>query len=130
MTGFCSLRVLIASFCIGALPLWAAAHHAGVAYDHENQVTVSGVVKQFKWANPHTWIIVTVPDGNGGTDDWELEGTTVNTLVRAGWTIKTLQPGMKVKILISPRKDGSIGGEWNKVISIDGAPFKPPVLAQ
>jgi hypothetical protein len=105
----------------------ANAHHAGVAYDHANQVTVAGTVKEFQWTNPHTWIIVMVPDGNGGEEQWPLEGTSINTLVRAGWTVKTLQPGMKVKILVSPRKDSTPGGEWNKVISINDVPFTPPV---
>ena len=103
------------------------AHHAGTAYDHGNQVVVAGTVKTFTWTNPHTWINVLVPDGKGGEELWELEGTSVNTLVRAGWNTKTLQPGMKVRILVSPRKDGKLGGEWAKVISIDGAPFAPPV---
>lgn len=105
-----------------------AAHHAATAYDHVNQVTVTGTVKKFTWTNPHTWISVVVPDGRGGNDVWELEGTNVNTLVRAGWTIKTLQAGMKVKILVSPRKDGQLGGEWSRVIAIDDVPFLPPVL--
>ena len=122
----CSL--LPGILALAALSAAARAHHAGIAYDHERQIAVAGTVKTFKWTNPHTWITVTVPNGQGGSDDWELEGTTVNTLVRAGWTTKTLRPGMKVKMLVSPRKDGTIGGEWNKVISIDGVPFKPPVL--
>ncbi len=103
------------------------AHHAGIAYDHGNSVTVTGTVKELQWTNPHTWIIVMVPDGKGGEEKWDLEGTSINTLIRAGWTIKTVQPGMKVKLLVSPRKDGTPGGEFNKLISINDVPFTPPV---
>jgi hypothetical protein len=105
----------------------ASAHHAGVAYDHGNMVTVSGTVKEFRWSNPHTWISVMVPGGKGGEERWDVEGTTINALIRAGWTSKTLQPGMKVKILVSPRKDSAPGGEWNKIISINEVPFLAPV---
>jgi hypothetical protein len=108
----------------------SSAHHAGIAYDHGNQVVLSGTVKEFQWTNPHTWIMVMVPDGKGAEEQWPLEGTSINTLVRAGWTIKTLQAGMKVKILVSPRKDGTPGGEWNKVIAINEVPFTPPVAQQ
>ena len=122
---------LIVRAGVGGLALTLAgqlcAHHSGVAYDHGNSVTVSGTVKEFQWTNPHTWIVVMVPDGKGGEERWDLEGTTVNTLVRAGWTVKTLRPGMQVKILVSPRKDGTPGGEWNRVLAINGVPFAPPV---
>lgn len=128
MTNPCYAIIASSGLLLAGSPFTVTAHHAGIAYDHEKQITVTGIVKTFQWTNPHTWITVTVPNGKGGSDDWELEGTTVNTLVRAGWTKQTLQPGMKLKVLVSPRKDGTVGGEWNKVIAIDDVPFKPPVL--
>ncbi|MGC3980038.1 MAG: DUF6152 family protein [Steroidobacteraceae bacterium] len=120
-------RIGISLCAVLACSAGAYAHHAGIAYDHGNQLTVTGTVKEFQWTNPHTWIIVMVPDGNGGEEKWDLEGTSINTLVRSGWTIKTLQAGMKVKILVSPRKDGTPGGEFNKIIAINDVPFTPPV---
>ena len=108
----------------------ADAHHAASAYNHDTPITVGGTVKEFRWSNPHTWISVEVPLGNGEVQEWNLEGTSVNTLVRAGWTKQTLQPGMIIKLLVSPRRDGAPGGEWNKVISINGEPFTPPVAEQ
>jgi hypothetical protein len=65
-----------------------------------------------------------VPDGKGGESQWDLEGGSVNMVVRQGWTNKTLQPGMKVKLLIAPRKDGANGGEWLRLLEIDGQPFQ------
>lgn len=121
-----ALHAGLVSALLGLSPC-VNAHHAGVAYDHGNPVTVMGTVKEFQWTNPHTWIIVMVPDGKGGEEQWDLEGTSINTLVRAGWTIKTLQPGMKIKILVSTRKDGTAGGEWNKLITINDVAFTPPV---
>lgn len=119
-----SIQGTIAALLLGAATL-TQAHHAGIAYDHGNPITVTGTVKTFNWTNPHTWIIVMVPNEQGGADQWDMEGTSVNTLVRSGWTIKTLQPGMKIKMLISPRKDGTPGGEWSKVIAINDVPFNP-----
>lgn len=100
----------------------ADAHHSTAAFDRENQATLSGTVKEFKYTNPHTWIYLMVPDGKGGEQQWDLEGATVNMIVRQGWTNKTLVPGMKVKLLIAPRKDGAPGGEWMRLLEVNGQP--------
>ena len=33
-------------------------------------ITVTGVVKEFQWVNPHTWLHITVDDGKGGKVVW------------------------------------------------------------
>jgi hypothetical protein len=81
-------------------------------------------VKEFKYTNPHTWIYLMVPDGKGGEQEWDLEGGSVNMVVRQGWTKNTLKAGMKVKLRIAPRKDGAPGGEWLSVIEVDGKPLE------
>jgi hypothetical protein len=102
----------------------ASAHHSVAAFDRDNPTTLSGTVKQFRFTNPHTWIYLVVPDGNGIDSQWDLEGAPVSTITRQGWSRDTLQPGMKVKLLIAPRKDGAVGGEWLQVLEIDGRPFQ------
>lgn len=102
----------------------ASAHHSVASFDRAHPATLTGVIRDFTWSNPHTWIELNVPDGKGGTDDWKLEGGAVNMLVRQGWNTQTLQPGMKVKLLIAPRKDGAVGGEWLRVLEINDAVFE------
>lgn len=104
----------------------ALAHHSVAAFDRDNPITVAGTVKEFRWTNPHTWIHLAVPDRNGGEEDWGMEGGAVNMVVRQGWTTDTLKPGMKVKLLVAPRRDGKIGGEWLRLLEIDGKPFESP----
>jgi len=106
-----------------ALALPASAHHSVARFDRSNPIAVTGTLKQFIWANPHTWIYVMVPDGKGGTDEWDLEGPAVNGLARAGWKPSTLQPGMVVRLKVSPRRDGKIGGEFTSVLQVNGKPF-------
>jgi hypothetical protein len=115
------LRLLTALLSSAAL-----AHHSVAAFDRDNPITVAGTVKEFRWTNPHTWIHLAVPDGNGGEEDWGMEGGAVNMVVRQGWTTDTLKPGMKVKLLVAPRRDGKIGGEWLRLLEIDGKPFESP----
>jgi hypothetical protein len=106
-----------------------SAHHSVAAFDREKPATLSGTVRQFKYTNPHTWIYLMVPDGNGGERQWDLEGGSVNMVVRQGWTKNTVKPGQKVKLLIAPRKDGADGGEWLRLLEIDGKQFVSPASA-
>ena len=86
------------------------AHHAAAGIDQTRTVTVEGTVKQFKWANPHSWLELEVPNGKGGTDIWNLEMQPPQFLVRAGWKAKTVMPGDKVKVVARPFKNGDPGG--------------------
>ena len=119
-----AVSMVVAGVVAGLLGVSALAHHSVAAFDRANPATLSGVIKQFRYTNPHTWIYLMVPDGKGGEGQWDLEGGSVNMVVRQGWTNKTLVPGMKVKLLIAPRKDGEPGGEWLRLLEIDGKPFQ------
>lgn len=117
-----ALTAAVALITAGVLSGEARAHHSTAAFDRDNPATLAGTVKEFKYTNPHTWIFLMVPDGKGGEEQWDLEGAAVNMVVRQGWTNKTLVPGMKVKLLIAPRKDGSSGGEWLRLLEVNGKP--------
>jgi hypothetical protein len=88
----------------------AGAHHTAAGIDRTKTVTVEGTVKMFKWANPHAWIEVEVPDGKGGVATWNMEMTAPAGLVRAGWKSTTVKPGDKVKAVVQPMLDGTPGG--------------------
>lgn len=116
-------RVAAVGFAVGLLGTATAfAHHSVAAFDRSNPIAVTGTIKQFIWANPHTWIYLQVPNDKGGVDEWDLEGSAVNGLAKAGWKPDTLKPGMKVRLKVSPRRDGKIGGEYTSVLEIDGKP--------
>ena len=36
------------------------AHHSGEMFDDDITVTLSGVVKEFRYINPHSWLIVDI----------------------------------------------------------------------
>jgi hypothetical protein len=103
---------------VAVAPAWA--HHSSAAYDTTARATLSGVVKEFDWENPHCWIYMMVPDGKGGQEQWGLEGGSVSILVRNGWRANTIAPGDKVKVLISPKKDKTPGGEFYTVLEKNG----------
>ena len=106
----------------------ASAHHSVSAYDKSKQVILNGTVKEFKWANPHTWLYVMVPDDKGGETEWALEGGSISVLARNGWRAKTLQPGQKVRVFVNPNRDGSPGGGFLTVTLDDGTTYSIGVL--
>lgn len=109
-----------------ALPATALAHHSFSTFDFQHPAMLTGTVKSFVWGNPHTQVVMIVPNGKGGNDEWDMEGGSVNSLVRQGYTQTTLMPGMKVQLEIAPRRDGKRGGEFMKVLGIEsGGKFVP-----
>jgi hypothetical protein len=98
----------------------ALAHHSFAMFDNSRTVTITGVIKEFQWTNPHTWTWIDVPNDKGGTDQWGIEGMSPNYLGRRGWTKNTLKPGDKVTITIFPLKDGLKGGTFLRCTLPDG----------
>ena len=111
--------------CIAiSLALWLAppadAHHSNSAFYVTKIVTLKGVVKEYRWSNPHIWVILTVDDGKGNKVDWKIEGRPPGILARAGWSPKSLQAGETITIDMSPAKDDTASGLIARVIKEDG----------
>jgi hypothetical protein len=108
---------LVASvFC----PVIALPHHSNVAYEVTKVISITGVVKDFEWVNPHTWLHVVVDDGKGGKVEWACEGRAPGVLGRAGWSRSILKPGETVTVHMSPAKDGSKVSIIARVTKADG----------
>ena len=124
--GLRALAGLLGAWLLLATPGWA--HHSNVAFEVTNVVTIKGVVKDFQWRNPHTWVTLTVDNGKGGTEEWAVEGRAPGVLSRAGWTPKSLKAGDVVTIDMSPARDGSKTGLIARVTKVDGTilPNAPP----
>src|SRR5215470_9635061 len=82
--------------------------------------TLNGTVKQFKWANPHSWIEMEVPNDKGGVDTWNVEMTAPGILARAGWKSNVIKPGDKVSVVVRPMINGDMGGLFVSVTLPDG----------
>jgi len=107
----------------------AVAHHSFAMFDASKTMTVEGTVKEFHWTNPHSWIFLTVADTKGQSAEWAIEMGSPPGLLRQGWEPKTLTPGMKVKVLIRPLKDGKVGGQFLAVTLPDGKQLGDPSTA-
>src|SRR3984893_3676913 len=98
----------------------ALAHHSFAMFDADTKVTVEGIVKEFQWTNPHAWIMLNVANTEGKPEPWAIEINGPSGLVRQGWKPKTLTPGMPIKLVIHPLRDGTHGGQFMQVTLPDG----------
>ena len=99
----------------------ALAHHSFAMFDATQTVELEGTVKDFQWTNPHAWILLMVAkEENVAPVQWAVEMNGPSGLARDGWRPKTLTPGMKVKVVIHPLKDGHNGGQFLAVWLPDG----------
>ncbi len=121
-----ALGLAVVTVTMVAVP--AIAHHSFAMFDASKTMTVEGTVKEFHWTNPHSWIFVNVSDAKGEST-WAIEMGSPPGLMRQGWQPKTLTPGMKIKVLIRPLKDGKIGGQFLAVTLPDGKQLGDPSTA-
>ena len=98
----------------------AYAHHAAVGIDRSKTVTVEGVIKQFRWGNPHAWIEMEVVNKAGTAELWNFEMLPPSYLIPAGWTRSTIKPGDRVKVTANGFLDGTPGGIFVSVTLPDG----------
>jgi hypothetical protein len=120
------LIALAGALMVMALP--GAAHHSGSMFDDKKVVTLEGVVKEFQYTNPHSWLIVDVTNDDGSVTTWGFEAEGPSTLLRAGIKKSDFTPGTKITISGNPLRDGRPAGYWIKAVrEEDGKEFVPSV---
>ena len=124
------LRTLgLAGVAVALSAIPAFAHHSFAMFDAEKSVTLEGVIKEFQWTNPHSWILMTVNNAQGDAQQWAIELGGPAGLARQGWVPKTLTPGMKVKTVVHPLRDGTNGGQFMALTLPDGTQLGNPTGA-
>jgi hypothetical protein len=86
----------------------ATAHHSfAVFFDTDSQLRkVTGIVKEFRFTNPHGIVTLAVAEG-GRQVIWRAETNSPSILRRRGWSSDSLQVGEKITIEGWPARDGS-----------------------
>jgi hypothetical protein len=95
------------------------AHHGSADYHTDREVVVSGTVKEFRWANPHVWVYLTVSKGSA-MEEWNGEGPPLTWAQARGWSSATLKPGVRVRLVMYPSRSDARGGLIRR-IERDGA---------
>ena len=90
----------------------AFAHHSPIVFDRTKQVTLTGVVTEFRWGNPHSWIHIDIADTDGKLANWSIEMDPASHLARQGWRSTTLKVGDKITVLVYPLRNDEKGGQY------------------
>lgn len=116
-------KLTVAVACTGLLlavrPLHA--HHSFAAeFDAGRPVQLRGVVTSMDWVNPHSWIHLDVKNEDGTITKWTIEGATPNTLLRRGFTKKSLPAGTEIVVHGYRAKNGANRANGRDVMLPDG----------
>ena len=113
-----SVRISVLMVCLAGTTL--VGHHSFAAFDMEKTSTLSGVVKEFQWVNPHSWIQLLVKDKAGQEVEWSIETGSPSSLRRRGWKPNALKSGDRITVTMHPLRDGRPAGSLIDVILADG----------
>ncbi|HEY5618302.1 MAG TPA: DUF6152 family protein [Vicinamibacterales bacterium] len=95
---------LVAGGALLAMTGAAQAHHSIAGfYDSSREMTVEGIVSQFRFVQPHPFVLVNVLRSGTG-EQWHLELDNRWELVEIGFTETTLKPGDRVVVTGSPAR--------------------------
>ncbi len=119
-----SVKKLLSASLIGPPVAWligaavvmtgpsAWAHHSFSMFEYGSSIELDGTVEDFKFINPHAFIVLKVKGKDGRIETWTLEGQPTAMLEREGWTRQTLKPGDQIRATVAPLRSGATGGSW------------------
>jgi hypothetical protein len=94
------------------------AHHEWPV-DRTRQVTVTGTVTAYTWADPHVMIALDV-QANGTIEKWKVGGSNTKNSAANGWDKNTLKPGDVITGTGFRFKDGSNVAQLQKIVMANG----------
>jgi hypothetical protein len=107
---FMITRLLPALAVAATLTLTVSAHHGSAEYDTSREITVSGTVKEWRWTQPHTWVVLNVTKAGGVVEEWNGEGPPLTWATERGWSTATLKAGESVRLVMYPSRTQARGG--------------------
>jgi hypothetical protein len=103
-----------------------SAHHAfSPVYDSKRSATVSGVITEFRYVNPHAMLSLEVKDDKGQTATWTVEFAGRLNLSEIGWTKDSLKPGEHITVTGNPTHVASRQMAFVRIVKADGTVLEP-----
>jgi flagellar biosynthesis/type III secretory pathway M-ring protein FliF/YscJ len=103
-----------------AFPVVLFAHHSRAHYGQEESTT-TGTVIEYKWRNPHVFVVWEVKDQSGKATQWVGEMASVTSMIADGMTKDSLKQGETITVISFPSKNpGSTEALIKKITKADG----------
>jgi hypothetical protein len=104
----------------------ASAHHSFAAvYDDKHTVSVTGVVTEFRFVNPHALMAMNVTDDAGNTVKWTVEFAGRLNLSEIGWTADSIKSGERVTVTGNPAHSIPARISFLRLVRADGSVLLP-----
>jgi hypothetical protein len=117
LLGFALALVVVLSAVSGVV----FAHHSRAHYGQE-EMTTKGVVVEYKWRNPHVFVVWEAKDQSGKATQWVGEMASVTSMIADGMTKDSLKPGEQIVVIAFPSKNpGSTEALIKKITKADGS---------
>src|SRR4026207_1201149 len=100
----------------------ADAHPGAAAFENDpaKRLVLKGIVTQWIWANPHTFLQFDVTADDGQLVHWVVEASNPPDMQNRGWTNKSFKAGDEVTVTVRPVKSGRPVGSIIQVQFADG----------
>ena len=98
-----------AAVLLAGLPV--QAHHAVASvYDLNTEIVLEGLLTKLNFRNPHSNLLLEVPNDDGSSTEWVLTTPSTQMLTRAGVNRDSIKPGEVLKITVMPARNGTPNG--------------------
>ena len=94
--------LLTLTVALGTCGVPLVAHHSLSDYESSRRTTLTGIISQFQFVNPHPFLLVDVRDAGGTVQQWRLEMDNLWELSEAGIGKDTLKFGDRVVVTGNP----------------------------
>ena len=95
------VSLAIAGFALASASV--AAHHSFAMFEMDKDVEYRGIIREWKWQNPHVHFTLEVTKQTGGDPKniglWDVEGGSVNIMARQGWTRASYKAGDPITLV-------------------------------
>jgi hypothetical protein len=103
-----------------------SAHHSfSAVYDDKQTISVTGVVTQFRFVNPHALMYMDVTDDTGKVVKWVIEFAGLLNLAEVGWTAESIKAGERVTVTGNPTHTPSPRMAFRRLVRSDGTVLLP-----
>jgi len=104
----------------------AGAHHSfSAVYDGKRSVTITGVVTQFRFVNPHALMTLEVTDQDGKVVAWVVEFAGRLNLSEIGWSAESIRSGEKLTVTGNPTHEPLPRLAFQRIVKADGSELLP-----
>ena len=107
------VALVVAFLMLGTV---VSAHHSRAQYG-DDQLTTQGVVVEYRWGNPHVYVVWEVNDSNGGKKRWLGEMASLTSMIADGMTKNSLKVGDEIEVVAFPSERAGSAESLIKLIT-------------